>query len=221
MFAQRLSISAGRHHFHAIRIFSLPSQLIEIAHLGQPALLQNRDSIAEHLDVGKNVRTHEDCLALIAQLRNQVSHFTTTNRIEAAHRLIEKHDLRIVDQRLGQPDSLQHSLRKLSQLRVPTLLIQLHSRQQIRGPLSARLGWITEDLRAVVEKLARSQIVVKIRILRQVTDALMHADLADVVTEDARAAVSRKDQTHEQLERRGFTRSVGAEKPEDLSTVDR
>ena len=38
------------------------------------------------------------------------------DRIEARHRLVEEHDLRIVDQRLGQADALDHALRVLAQL---------------------------------------------------------------------------------------------------------
>src|ERR1051326_1783412 len=78
----------------------------------------------------------------------------------------------------------------------------------------------TKDLHAVVEKRALRQIVVKIRVLRQVPDALMHAHVANVVTENLRGAIGGKDQTHQQLERCSFAGAVCAEKPEDLSAVD-
>src|SRR4029079_18001835 len=199
MFAQRNGIGAGGDHFHPIWTFRFASQLIKVTNLGQPAFLENRHSIAKHLDVRKNVRAHEDSFTFISQRRDQIAHFTTANRIESTHWFIQKHDLRIVNEWLGQSNALQHSFRKLSELRVPTLFVELHACQEIRCTLFSRRRGITEDLRTVVEKLARGQVVVKVRILGKVTDSLMHAHVLYVVTENARAAASRKHKTHQQL----------------------
>src|SRR5213075_1876999 len=76
----------------------------------QDCLLVLSYSFAKHLDVGKNMRAHEDSLAFVAQGADQISHLTPANRIQTTHRLVEKNYLRIVYQRLGQADSLKHSL---------------------------------------------------------------------------------------------------------------
>ena len=47
---------------------------------------------------------------------NQRAHVAAAQRIEAGHRLVEDHELGIVDQRLGDADALQHALREFSQL---------------------------------------------------------------------------------------------------------
>ncbi|MND05303.1 hypothetical protein D3C83_260060 [compost metagenome] len=43
------------------------SQFVQVARLGQPAAFENCDAIAKHFDIGKNVRTHEDGFAFVAQ----------------------------------------------------------------------------------------------------------------------------------------------------------
>src|SRR6185369_11649484 len=101
MLTQHFDVGSRRDYFHAIRIFSFASQLVEESNLGQLPALQNRHTIAKHLDVRKNVRAHEDGLAFVAQLRDQVPYFASSNRIESTHRFVEKHDLRIVNERLG------------------------------------------------------------------------------------------------------------------------
>src|SRR5262245_44641195 len=48
--------------------------------------------------------------ATLAQLRHDVADEQTPERIEAGRRLVEKHELRVVNQRLGQANPLQHAL---------------------------------------------------------------------------------------------------------------
>jgi len=70
----------------------------------------DRDLVADHLGVGKDVRRDEDRLSLVAQRQDQVPHVSATERIEARHRLVEDQEIGISDQRLCQADALAHAL---------------------------------------------------------------------------------------------------------------
>ena len=65
------------------------------------------------------MRAEEDRPALVAQLEHQRADVAPAERIEARHRLVEEEHLGIVQQRLRQPDALQHALRELAQLQAP------------------------------------------------------------------------------------------------------
>src|SRR5215208_8303346 len=109
-------VSAGCQHFHAVWSISRSAQFVQITDLRESPTFENRNTIAEHLDVGKNVRAHEDSFTFVSQCSDQVTHFAAPNWIQTTHRLIEKNYFGIVYERLGQSHALQHSLRKLSQL---------------------------------------------------------------------------------------------------------
>src|SRR5205807_1488183 len=116
-------------------------------------------------------------------------------------RLVQKNNFGIVDQRLGQTNALQHAFRKLAQLAVPTFLFQIDAGEEFFRVTFARLAIFSKQLAAVIQKLARGQVIVEVRILGKITNARMHRDVVDVTAEDASAAGSRIDQTHQELQR--------------------
>ena len=52
----------------------------------------------------------------IAQPQDQRAHVAAAERIEPGHRLVENHQLGLVDERLRDADALQHAFRELAQL---------------------------------------------------------------------------------------------------------
>ena len=76
-------------------------------------------AVAQRLGVREHVGAEEHGASAIAQRHDQIAHFTAAKRVEARHRLVEKDDLRVVDQRLCDADSLNHSFRELSQRKPP------------------------------------------------------------------------------------------------------
>ena len=116
---------------------------------------------------------------------------------------------------------MKHALRELPQLLVPTLLFEPHAREQFGRATFALGARVAEKLRAVFEKLARRQVVVEVRVFGQVPYLRVHACVADVATEYARAARGRVHEAHEQLQRRRLARAVRAEEAENLAAPDR
>ncbi len=79
---------------------------------------------------------------------------------------------------------------------------------------------VAEECPEVLEQLFGRQVIVEVRVLRQVPDSALDLDVAHRPAEDLRAAGRRKDELHEQLQRRGLTRAVRTEEAEDLALAD-
>src|SRR5688572_17853502 len=66
---------------------SLVAALQEVLHISddlQLSAVQNRDAVADVLDVGEQVAAHDDRLAVGLQLQDEVLHVASTERIETA-----------------------------------------------------------------------------------------------------------------------------------------
>ena len=85
----------------------------------EASLGENRHATAERLGVAQDVRAEEHRAPLVPQLEDQLPHLAPAERIESRHRLVEEHDLRVVDERLRDADALHHALRELPQLEAP------------------------------------------------------------------------------------------------------
>src|SRR5262249_30141685 len=92
--------------------------------------------------------------------------------------------------------------------------------EQPAGAGAALTGRVAEEAGEVDEELLRGQVVVEVRVLRQVTDAPLDGNVAERPAEDLAAARGRKHQLHQQLQRRRLAGAVGAEKAEDLAGRD-
>ena len=76
----------------------------------EPAPVEDRDSVADPLDVRQDVgREHDGRLA--AKAGDQLEEVTPALRIERADRLVEEHDRRSMEQGLGDPEALAHPAR--------------------------------------------------------------------------------------------------------------
>src|SRR5262249_49740640 len=71
-----------------------------------------------------------------------------------------------------------------------------------------------------VERLLGGQEAVQVRLLGQVTDALVLADVGGRLAEDVGLAVGREEQAEQQLDRRRLAGAVWTEQAEDIATVD-
>ncbi len=111
-------------------------QAVDPAQLLQLALVQDGDPVADVLHVGQQVAAHEDRLALVAQLEDQVLHLARADRVQAGGRLVEHDQLGVVDQGLGQADAAGHALGVFLQL-PPLGPVQPDHLDQVGDPLAA------------------------------------------------------------------------------------
>ncbi len=87
-----------------------------LANFLQLAPVQDRDPVADVLHVGQQVAREHDRLALLTKIADQFLDLGRADRVQPRGRLVEQDQLRVVDQRLGQPDPPLHALGILPQL---------------------------------------------------------------------------------------------------------
>ncbi len=95
--------------------------------------MQDRDPVADVLHVGEQVAGQQNRLPLLAQFADQFLDLGGADRVQAGRRLVEKDQLRVVDQGLRQTDPALHALRILAELPVlraerPTMSISRPTR---------------------------------------------------------------------------------------------
>ena len=104
----------------------------------QPAGVDDDDVVADPLELAEQVRGDQDRDAeLGADPADQPEHVVAPGRVEAVRRLVEQHQLRVVDQRLRQLDPLLHAGRVAADRAVP-LLVEPDVAQGVRRPLAGR-----------------------------------------------------------------------------------
>ncbi len=79
--------------------------------LDQTPAGDDRDPVADQLDLAQQVRVEQDGDAAAAQLLEQAADDPPADRVEGAGRLVEQQQARAADQRLGDPEPLLHPLR--------------------------------------------------------------------------------------------------------------
>src|SRR5581483_1207626 len=93
--------------------------------------------------------------------------------------------------------------------------------QQARGALPRVGRREPEQAAEVAQELLGGEVVVEVRVLGEVADAPLHAEVAGGAAEDLRTAAGREHQLHQQLQRRGLAGAVGPEKAEDFAGGNR
>ena len=78
--------------------------------LDEPAVVEDRDVVADPLDVVEDVGRIED-RRLALQLAHQVEDVLAADRVERRDRLVEEDDGRAADECLGDPEALAHAAR--------------------------------------------------------------------------------------------------------------
>ncbi len=124
----------------------------------------------------------EHRLARVAQREDQVAHLAPADRVEPRHRLVEDHQLRIVLDRLGQPEPLHHALRELAQRRAAATA-ESDALEGVTHLLPALGGGHALEPAVEIEELLGGEVVVEVGVLGQVADARARAWVARRVSE--------------------------------------
>ena len=107
---------ARGHHLPAVRAARAAGargEIVDRTGRDELAPRDDADAAAQQLGVREDVRAEQHRAALVAQVQDDVAHLAAADGIEARHRLVENHELGIVDERLREADALHHPLRVL------------------------------------------------------------------------------------------------------------
>jgi hypothetical protein len=135
---------------------------------GQPAVIDHRDLAGRRFHVGDDMSGQDDD-ALARQLREQVAETHPLLGVEAHRGLVDDQQPRIVEQRLGDADTLAHAAREAAE-RPAAGASQVDQLQQLvdAGAHPPRLDPL--DRRQVLQELAGAEIGIDAEILRQIAE---------------------------------------------------
>ena len=158
---------------------------------------------------------------LAAELANQLPHFHDLNWVQAGDGLVQDHELRFVDDGLGNADSLLVAVRQ----RGDRILMTIGERGQLFDRADAPsdvFGRHAAEPRRERQIVPDAHVTVKRRDVREIPDALAHRfrPLDDVDAVDTNRARGRQQIAREDAERGGLARAVHAEKADDFSLTD-
>jgi hypothetical protein len=150
---------------------------------------------------------------------HQLPHVASQLDIDASRRLVEKQDLRLMRQRLGDQQAALHATRERNDLAV--LLVP--QRQLLQDLFDVRgIGWLAEQPATEGHRSPHGFECVGGQFLRHETDhrarGAVFAD--DVVTVDDNVAFGRIDDPADDADQRGLARTVGAEQREYLAAAN-
>ena len=151
----------------------------------------------------------------VAQLADQAVNFQANLRIEAGGGLVEKHQVRIVDQRQGQRDALLLSAGKRRNRRRRAFLQAAGGRSGCRDAACRRI-----ERRRACERLAHRDFVGQIGGLQAHADAVLerlYVDCRDRVRARFTSPAVRGAQAFQNLDGGGFPRAVRPEQAEDFA----
>ncbi len=194
-------------------------QVLQPALLHHPAFENDADVVADLLHLFQQVRAQENRDPALPQLENQIPDLPRADRIHAGRRLVENHQPRLLHQRLGQPDALQHALRVAADPPVAGAF-QIHQAQQFAHPVFQDFALQAAEFAVKPQGLRAAQVFVEIGILRQETDVVARVHLQRVLAENRAGAGRRGHQPQQRLHRRRFARSVRPDQPVNLARHD-
>ena len=95
-----------------IRTRRLAEQLAERAGGDDPPVVDDRDPVAQPLDLAQQVRVEEHGRAPVARLADDRPHVVAADRVERGRGLVEDHERRVAHERRREPEPLLHALRE-------------------------------------------------------------------------------------------------------------
>ena len=176
------------------------------------AAIEERDPLAEALGLLEDVRREDDRLALLLERGQEVLHEDDVDRVEAAERLVEDEDLRVVDDRPEELDLLLHALAQLLGLLLEPWA-EVHRVDPRREALQRGRLVDALDRREEEELVDDLHLPVEAALLGQVADALLEL-LAHRLAEDADLALVGLRDVHDHPDRRRLAGAVRAEEAE-------
>src|SRR3989475_13326698 len=199
-----------------------PRQLAHGAVDEELPVVQERDIVADFLDLAEKVGAYEHRAAFSLERLDPIADLGHAARIQSRGGLVEDQEFGLIEKRLRDREALLHSLRKLldSVVRPVRQLDFLEDRLAAAFNLVLRHAAKASHVR---ERLERRQVTVELRRLNHGADAGESPGrlLTDIDAEQGGAASGGSDQVRHQLDRRGLPGAVRAEEPQGRALRDR
>src|SRR5439155_1539057 len=183
----------------------------------EPPPQEDRDPVADELDLAQEVRVEQDGDAAAAKLLEQLADGAAPDRIERARRLVQEQERRRADQRLRDAEPLLHALRHL--LHAAATRIREADQPQQLVPLvraAARSGEALVQLQHLVGGIPAREA----EELREVAQRAARLARAGGQPADLGGAAGRADEAAGDLDERRLAGAVGPEQSDQLALAN-
>ena len=179
----------------------------------EPAVGDDPDHVRHLLDLAQVVARHEDGLAGRGEETEGVAHGHDAGRVEAVGRLVEEEELRVAEQRRGDPQPLLHAER-IGGHRVPRAVAQADQVEQLLDPL---VGGPRAGCGQRTQVFAAAQVRIEGRRFDESTDLEQPPPIASPERPAQHLDRSRvgSDEAGQQPHRGGLAGAIGSEEPVD------
>jgi hypothetical protein len=157
--------------------------------------------------------------AAVALCFDDVANQPAAHRIEARRRLIEKQQLRFVNQRLGKSDALQHSLGKIPKLPVTVLSQPNYIEHGINAMLQIG-SWNAIQSAVQTQQLSGREPIVEPKMFRKEADSRSCLAISGRAAEDLCSPAGRFNKIEQHFYRGALACSVGAQEAEDFTAAN-
>ncbi len=184
--------------------------------LDEATALDQDEVVADPLDLGKQVRRHQDRQPEVAaDAPDEVEHVVPALRVEPVRRLVEQHQPRVVHEGLRQLHALPHAGRVAPHLAV-ALLEQAHVAQCLGRALARSGARQPAEARHVGDELRGAHVEREAVVLRHVADQPPDCRPLgdDVEVEHLRRPGGGLDEPEQDAEERALPCAVGADEPD-------
>jgi hypothetical protein len=156
---------------------------VDRAQFLQFTIEQNGNAITNILYVFQAVAAHQDRLALIPQFEDEVLHPLGADGIEAGSRLVKNNQIRVVDQRLGQANTLPHTFGVFFQSSF-LITCQTYFFDQLIGALATDIGWDIEQAAIKIKCFLSGEETIEVRLFRKIANPFILLDVGAGLTEN-------------------------------------
>ena len=194
------------------------AQLVETAFVDDAPRADDRDAVAQLLDLVHEVAREQHGDAAGGQRADQGAHVPHARRVEPGGGLVEQQQPRAADQRPGDAEALAHAVR----VAADAILRPVGEVHGVEGLVDLRARVAAVERRDELEVLAAGEVGIEARRLDEPRHAIQCALAVDhrIPAEEPCAAPARTDQPEQDAQRCGLAGAVGAEVSVDVARLD-
>jgi hypothetical protein len=174
------------------------------------------DFIAGDFNFAEDVRIEENSRAAIALGANNIPHQPPAHGVESRCRLIEKDQFRLMNQRLRQADSLEHSLGEFLQAFV-AMRRKPYEIDEGRNAVAERIGRHAREASVKSEEFRSRKPLIESEIFGEETDFPAHFDAPGGGAQHKCFAGARFHESEKHFYGRAFPGAVGTQEAENFS----
>jgi hypothetical protein len=177
-------------------------------------------SITYHFDIREDMSIEEEGFSGSFEFEEEILHHLPTYRIKSTHRLIEKYNFRIMEDRLGKSYTLEHPLR----IRIKSLRSRMGESDFLEYLIFSLIELFSREIvecSIKFEEFISGEILIEIRILRHKSYLIAYIRIIDISAENLYFPTGWTHDTKDTLHRGRLTGTIGSEKSESFTPFDR